>query len=296
MLRFIKTYGSFAIGLLISFLSVLSTDKAPMCVEGKELTYLFQLFSYKLFVYKEFIGWIAIGCLIVGTIIVWISYRPQKRFMEEICSYVRRNIDLAPENEIQVSIFLIQSGWRTLLTYLRNLIMVCFNRKYWKNGLFRIYLVEKFPNVRKDYYVRKEQSKAKQSFKKPTIYFQMTYAEEEQNGYLSFYMADLRSKYINIDPFNEYKYTRKKEDYKDAQGVKLKNYLSSMKLSFEDLRCTSSAANFIHIEPLVDRNNHYKGALVIDITHSTKIKTSDNYKTFIEKVAKIVNLAENNIE
>ena len=296
MLRILKKYGGYFAALVISFLSIISEVNKPELKEGEVCSYIAHSARYFIFQNKELIGWLTIGIIVIVGIVMWLMYRPQKKFMNEMCSYIRRNIDLAPENEIQVSIFLLQNGWRTLLTYFKNLILVCFNSKYWKNGLFKIYLIEKLPNVRKNYYVRKEQSKTKQSFKKPTIYFQMTYAEEEQNGYLSYYMSNFGSKHINIDAFKDYKYTSKREDYTDDKKARLETYLSLMKLSFEDLRCVSSAANFIHIEPIVDKNNNYKGALVIDITHNTKIKSSEKYKTFIEKVAKIVNIAENNIE
>lgn len=295
MIHLLKKYGGYFAALLISFLSIISVSEKPKFEEGKLLLYIISYIRYALFTHKDLIGWITIGLVLFVGIIIYFRYRPQQKFMNEACRYIRRNIDLASENEIQVSIFLVQSGWRTLLTYFKNVWIVLFNKKYWDKEMLKIYIKEKFPNVRKQYYMRMEQSKTKQSFNKPRIYFQLTYAEDEQNGYLSYYIANLGNKILSVEGLN-FDYLQPKENLNNNQIKKIESYLTAAKLSQNDLRCCRNAANFIHIEPITNSKSEYIGALVIDITTPSKISATKKYENFIENAIKMINIAENNIE
>ena len=300
-MSFWKKHLPFGVGLLISFLSILSTSTPPQYEQGKDWSYFGNLIAYQLFQNKALIGGVAIGILVLFEILVWIRHRPQERFMKEICEYVRLKVSLAPVNEVQISIFKPQSGIRTFLTYLRNLFIAITTPRYWSNGMLKIYALDKFPHPGKEYYVRKEQSCASKSFRKPTVYFQQAYHGDLTHGYMSYHLSESQSNYISIDSLSVFDPNKKKSKYTDDEYSKIETYLKEMRLSFEDLRCLKRASNFLFVEPLVDNSSNYIGALVVDIDHDSKIKAESKdkkfgeFQTFMNNIVKIINIGEINI-
>lgn len=166
--------------------------------------------------------------------------------------------------------------------------------------MLKIYAINKFPHPRKKYYVRKEQSCATKSFRKPTVYFQQAYHGDLTHGYMSYRLSDSTNGYVSIDPIDIFDPNKKKSNYKEDYS-KIDSYLKEMKLTFEDLRCLKRASNFLYVEPLVDNNANHIGALVVDIEHTSKIKTDSNdkkfreFQTFMGNIVKIINIGEINI-
>ena len=81
--------------------------------------------------------------------------------------------------------------------------------------MLKIYAIDKFPHPRKKYYVRKEQSCATRSFRKPTVYFQKVYHGDSTHGYMSYRLSDTRSGYVSIDPIDVFDPNKKKSNYKE---------------------------------------------------------------------------------
>lgn len=268
----------------MSLLSLVPSSECPSLIKGEEWKYISQIVLFWLFDKRFIIGIFALGILVLISIISS-TYNSQQKFREEACTFIRRNIDFVAQSEIQVSIFITQCGLRTLLTYIKNVFIALTNPTYWKKDLLKTYCIEKFPNIFKKYHVRKEQSGTKHSHRKPTIYFQETFQDDEENGFLSYYLANLGDHNIlSIDPYAE---------------ADSKKYLRAMKLKEYDFKCLGRKANFVHVEPLVNKENEYIGALVIDITHSSKIQINGQYQEYQNMIKHAITMiinAHNNIE
>lgn len=249
---------------------------------------------YYLYKYQQEIGIIAVASVFFS-VLLCLKYRPQHEAIENMCNQIRRSISFVPEDEIQVTLFLEQSGLRTFFVYIRNIFIILFHRQYWNKKLIYCFVKNKFPNIGKKYYRKMEQS-CSSSYARPIMYFQKTYNNEQCHGFMSYYMTHYEKAKVNIETLPEFSPLKERFDYSNNQQKRYDKYLREMKLSEHELRCFNRAANFIHVIPINNRENIPIGALVIDIAHSTKVKENDNYDEFIACQAMMIQIVENYIK
>lgn len=273
------------LALLVSLLSILShAEKPTREVEG--VAYMLQWAQYQLYDNRLLIGLSAVAIIIIGWILGKFLSRPQSLRTDVILSALHKEIRIVPPNEVQVSYFNIQKGIWIFGKYLANIFWLSLSWKNIKNGLWWLYVTHKFPKFSKNYLVKTNQFRTMTSHRRPYIYFQMTNDEKELNGFVSYCLVTPTCNSIktnNLYMFDESK--KRIEEYPTNAQQSINAYLKKMHMSYNDLRCIHTLANYLHVEVISDRESNYIGALVIDIKHAGRDLYTDD-KSFIDTVAK----------
>ncbi len=272
------------VALIVSLLSLVSkSDKPTKEMEG--LTFLWQWIQYIAYDFRFIIGILAIASLVI----FWLVFcRRQYSRTDAILKGLQNDITIAPSDEVQVSYFNKQKGFRVLWKYLANILFFALSWKNLKNGIWWIYATRKFPRVSKDYLVKTNQYRTMSSHHRPYLYFQVTNDENENNGFVSYSLVTPTHNKIKTNVLCAFDGTKRNlAEYPTNERKSIEAYLRKMHLTYDELRCFHTIANYIRVEPISNRESEHIGALVIDIRHSGRDLATED-PTFNEIIASYV--------
>lgn len=294
--KFSNSGFAYWVAIIISLLSIFSSIEKPSSdIQG--FAYFWKWAQYEVFDNKLEIGIGAIIILLTAWLIHCLIVQPHNNNQRTsiILNALHKEIRIAPINEVQVSYFKIQKGVWLFGKYLSNIFWYAFSWQNLKTGVWWIYVSHKFPKFSKQYIVKTKQCRTMYSHNRPHLYFPMTNDQTELNGFVSFALATYKDKCIKTPYLKVFDKNKRKADYSAQEWKSIESYLKKMHLSYEDLRCLHTAANYIRVEIIPDREGKAIGVLVVDIQHAGKdLATEDaSYKEVIARYAEHLFYFEN---